>query len=263
MNTILVLQNRAIKAAQAERWADAQQHNLEILDQDPQNVSALNRLGFAYMQDKKNMDAQATYERVLQLDRANVVAKKYLQAIKSNAPTRLPKALSHSDFIDEPGKTKSVQLVRLAGNDVLRQLSVGSECVFNCAKTRVSVYCEQDYIGTLPDDLCSRLRPFLEAGNCYTIRIQSLKNNTVTVFIREVSRAECLQGQPSFPSDHLGTSLAMERAASLARRNEIEDGEASPEDAEALLQELEGNLDDDGEVEETDFLDITDSDEKA
>lgn len=203
MNTLLVLQNRAVKAAQEERWKDAQAINREILEQDPRNIAALNRLGFAYLQSGKLSDAKKTYQQVLDNDRANQVAKKYLDVLAKKQPIVLPKALKHSDFIDEPGKTKSIQLVRLAGPDVLAGLSIGADCLLPASKTRVSVHCEKKYIGSLPDDLASRIRPLLEAGNRYSTKIQSLKNSTVTIFIRELERVPSVAHITSFPTENL------------------------------------------------------------
>ncbi len=203
MNTLLVLQNRAVKAAQEERWNDARQINLEILDQDSHNIGALNRLGFSYLQSGKLAEAKKTYERVLESDRTNQVARKYLDVLAKKQPIVLPKALKHSDFIDEPGKTKSVQLVRLAGQEVLAVLSIGADCALQATKSRVGVHCEQKYIGSLPDDLAVRLRPLLEAGNRYSTKIQSLKNSTVTIFIREQSRDQAVAHITSFPTENL------------------------------------------------------------
>lgn len=203
MNTLLVLQNRAVKAAQEERWSDAQTINQEILQQDERNIGALNRLGFAYLQDGKTKQAQTTYEKVLTYDRANPVAKKYLDVLARKQPIVLPKALKHSDFIDEPGKTKSVILARLAGPDVLASLSIGSDCSLQAAKNRVSVACDKKYIGSLPDDLAARIVPLLQAGNLYSTKIQSLKNNNVTIFIREQRRDQSVAHITSFPSDNL------------------------------------------------------------
>jgi len=218
MNTLFTLQSKAIKAAQEERWADAVTFNQELLEHDMRNIGALNRLGFAYMQSQDTASAQKTYERVLEIDSANTVAKKYLDIITKKKPVKLPKALKHSDFVDEPGKTKSTQLARLAGPDVLAELSVGGDCVVKCSSSRMSVQCDNTYIGSLPDDLVARLLPLIKAGNLYTIKIQSLKNNNVTVFIRERERAAEVAHIASFPSE--SASVMALDTAELARTDE-------------------------------------------
>lgn len=235
MNTLFTLQSKAIKAAQEERWDDAVNFNQEILQHDTRNIGALNRLGFALMQTQNMPEAEKTYNQVLEIDSANAVAKKYLEIIKKKKPVKLPKALKHSDFVDEPGKTKSTQLARLAGPDVLANLSVGGDCQLKSSSSRISVQCDGTYIGSLPDDLVVRLRPLIEAGNLYTVKIQSLKNNTITVFIRERERAPEVAHIASFPSES-ATVMALD-SAELARTDEepIYLGETGEEDDSMAL----------------------------
>jgi tetratricopeptide (TPR) repeat protein len=235
MNTLFTLQSKAIKAAQDERWEEAVTFNQEMLQHDNRNIGALNRLGFALMQLQNMSEAQKTYQQVLEIDSSNAVAKKYLDIIKKKKPVKLPKALKHSDFVDEPGKTKSTQLARLAGPDVLSNLSVGGDCQIKCSSSRISVQCDGTYIGSLPDDLVARLRPLIEAGNQYTVKIQSLKNNTVTVFIRERERAAEVAHIASFPSESANV-MALD-TAELARTDEepIYLGETGEEDDSMAL----------------------------
>lgn len=254
MNTLLVLQNRAIKAAQEERWEDAQDLNQELLNADPNNIGALNRLGFAYLQENHLRKAQTTYQQVLEIDKTNAVAKKYLEVIKranKHQPVKLPKALKHSDFIDEPGKTKSISLVRLADTDTLENLSIGADCTLKVTKTRISVVCDGTYIGTLPDDIFLRLQPLIEAGNTYAIKIQSVKQNTVRIFLRELTRAVSVSHIPSFPAESLNV-LTLEHAE-LARDEEepVIVSETGEEDDQHMLE----NRDIDQALEEDDYND--------
>lgn len=261
MNTLLVLQNRAVKAAQEERWTDAQEFNQEIIKSDPQNISAINRLGFAYLQDDKHDLARQAYESVLELDKTNTVARKYLDMIDKSKkqPLRLPKALKHSDFIDEPGKTKSVFLVRLADPEILETLSVGAECHFKATKTRISVTCDDVYLGTLPDDICLKLLPLIEAGNTYSVKIQSLKQGVVRIFIRELTRASSVSHISSFPNENIGL-LSMDHS-DLAREDEEpvittatgEEGDDQMLDTRDIDEALEDDdyHEDDAEIEDS------------
>lgn len=270
MNSLLILQNRAIKAAQEERWEDAQSFNQQILKQEPKNTSALNRLGFAYMQAGDHDKAKKAYEKVLDIDRTNSVAKKYLKLVekaKQKKPVKLPKALKHSDFIDEPGKTKSVTLVRLADSDVVEDLSVGAECVLHHTKTRISVKCDGVYIGTLPDDICARLDPLLTAGNTYSVKVQSLKGGNVRVFIRENERAESVAHIASFPSESTMAALSLDNAE-VAREDEepvivSETGEGNDDTAlenrdidEVLEDNQKDDFDDDDDLDASDDEDL-------
>jgi len=253
MNSLLILQNRAIKAAQEERWNDAQTLNLQILKQEPKNTSALNRLGFAYMQAGEHNKAQKTYEKVITIDRTNSVAKKYLLLVekaKQKKPVRLPKALKHSDFIDEPGKTRSVTLVRLADSDVIDDLSVGAECTLHATKSRISVKCEGTYIGTLPDDIYARLAPLLAAGNTYAVKVQSLKGGAVRLFIRELMRAEGVEHVASFPSESAMAALSLDNA------------EVAREDEEPVIVSETGEGDEDTVLDNRDIDEVLEGDHK-
>lgn len=271
MNTLLLLQNRAIKAAQEERWQDAQSLNQEILEQDMNNISALNRLGFAFLQGGKIDAAKKTYRQVLELDSTNAVAKKYLdiakKSEKNDQPLRLPKAMRPSDFIDEPGKTKSISLVRLADANVIEKLSVGADCEFKLTQTRISVQCEGQYIGTIPDDVFARLQPLLEAGNTYSIKIQSLKNGGVRLFIRELQRAKGVEHIASFPNETL--NLMSLDHAEIAREDEepvmvSETGEDDHDDQILETRDIDevlGNHDDFGDEEEEAIEDDSSNDD--
>ncbi len=257
MSKIFTLQTRAIKAAQEERWDDAILLNEELLTIDPRNIGAFNRIGFAYLQKQNHGSAEKAYQEVLDIDNSNSVARKYLEVIRKKQPVRLPKALRHSDFVDEPGKTKSTSLCRLADADVINNLSVGMDCELKCAKTRISVHCDGKYIGSLPDDLTARLRQLMEAGNVYTVKIQSLKNNNVVVFIRERSRAETVAHVASFPSES-GGILTLD-ASDISREDEepvymgeTGDDEGENElDSETIEEALKNSFDTDDEEEET------------
>lgn len=242
MSKIFTLQTRSIKAAQQEKWEDALALNQELLEIEPRNVSALNRMGFAYLQLQKLAPAKKTYRQVLEIDASNNVAKKYLKIIENKKPVKLPKALSHTNFIDEPGKTKSTKLSRPADLQTIESLSVGSDCQLEAKKTRVSVFCDGTYIGSLPDDLTNRVKNLLELGHQLNVKIQSLKNNKVKVFIRETMRGEGYEHIPSFPTES-GSLLNLDSA-------EIARDEEAPVYMEATEEEFGSKELDSGTIEE-------------
>lgn len=235
MSKIFTLQTRAIKAAQDERWDDAIVLNQELLAIDPRNIGAYNRIGFAHLQKQEHQQAATAYQQVLEIDSSNTVAKKYLDVIRKKQPVKLPKALRHSDFVDEPGKTKSTNLARLADADVIADLSVGMDCELKSSKSRISVMCDGRYIGSLPDDLTARLQQLIEAGNVYSVKIQSLKNNAVIVFIRERERAEAVAHIASFPND--SASVLTLDASEISRDDEepVYMGETGEDDGDSEL----------------------------
>src|SRR5690606_3385589 len=133
-------------------------------------VSAYNRLGVAYMQIKNVSKAKKAFQQTLTIDKTNSIAKKQLQRINSNHLGKAP-AFTKLSFIEEPGKTKTVELHRLAGKQVLNNLSVGQMCELRPKKRYISVEVDGQYVGALPEDLSLRLARLIETGNEYTCSI--------------------------------------------------------------------------------------------
>ncbi len=115
MNTTLAdLQLQAVQAAKNQNWDGAIEHNLTILVDSPTDVGALTRLGVAYAQINKLKEAKKAFTQVLELDKSNQLAKKHLEKMKNNQTISLSSLPANEQFIEEPGKTKTVELHRLA-----------------------------------------------------------------------------------------------------------------------------------------------------
>src|SRR5690606_31224014 len=125
---IITHQKKAIQAAKNHDWAAAIEHNLALLELKPTDLNALNRLGTSYIHSKQPKLAKEAYQRVLELDRSNQLALKNLARLKQKQSPPKP-AFSHHQFIEEPGKTKTVELYRLAGRETLEELSIGQNCL--------------------------------------------------------------------------------------------------------------------------------------
>lgn len=201
MNTILILERQAIKAAQEQRWEDAVKLNTEILETDPRNVSALNRLGMSYLQTHKTAKAKAVYQSVLKIDPYNPIAAKYIKlGLTAQAPAS--PALSYADFIEEPGKTKTVQLCRVADQKVLDNMSIASSVELIQKNHCIAVETpNHTYLGTLPDDLSFRLKKLIKGGNTYKAIVKSIGKNQCSIFIKETKRSKKFQFVSSFPSN--------------------------------------------------------------
>lgn len=196
------LAQKAISAALAGNWEEAERLNLEILKTAPQDIDTLNRLGRAYLEQGKKGQAQKTFRQVLKIDKYNNIAQKNLELLKGAKAKKPGKvAVSPDLFIEEPGKTKTVTLTKTADKKTLSSLSVGEEVKLQTRKHSIACYSQDGtYIGRLPDDLSSRLIRFMSAGNKYQVYIRSLNSPEVKVFIREVKRAKRLADYPSFPT---------------------------------------------------------------
>jgi tetratricopeptide (TPR) repeat protein len=194
------LDDQAIHAALNGDWKSATKLNKQILETNPQSIPALNRLAKAYSQLGKNELAISTYELVLCVDKFNTIAQKNCNLLKQS-PCVLDcstKTIT-TDFIEEPGKTKTTQLVRLGDKKMLLNLQPG-QLVNLVVKNHWITITTQDnnYIGSLADNVSFRLKQFMIGGNCFQAVIRTASVSQVTVFLRETHRAKEFSNSPSF-----------------------------------------------------------------
>jgi tetratricopeptide (TPR) repeat protein len=198
MNTHAHLRHLAISAAKNADWQAAVNYNTDLLTQKPDDAGAWNRLGIAHLQLKQSKEAQTAFKKALEIDRNNPIAQKHLQKLKSNQAINAP-SFAFRPFIEEPGKTKTVELHRLAGKQALDTLSVGQDCELIIKKRYISVEANGQYIGALPEDLSFRLAKLIERGNVYSCTIRSCNSKSCMVFLRETSRSIQNSEIHSFP----------------------------------------------------------------
>lgn len=195
------LKKAAIEAALAGDWQAAVEANLRILEQEPEAIDSLNRLGRAYFELGKKAEARRVWRKVLSLDHYNPIAKRNLARLATpvKTPPAKPKSAAREIFLEEPGKTKTVSLVKVADPGVLAALDSGDEVTIRQGKKGISVYSSENvYLGTLPETLAARLAPLMRGGNRYQAFVKSVGRENLEIFIREVHRAARFANHPSF-----------------------------------------------------------------
>lgn len=211
---------QAIQAALNFRWKDALRINRQILKVDPQNIDALSRTAKAYVELGKSNLAKKYYTEVLSYDPYNPIALKNLKIIKAFKSNGKPHVngefrLSASLFLQEPGKTKIVNLLKVAEPQKLSSTFCGMK-VEMIVKNRKLIVVDGDggYLGVLPDDICHLLIRLLRGGNKYNLFVKSIRVNGLSVLIRETFRSKRFKNQPSFlektghiPSNEMISSL--------------------------------------------------------
>lgn len=192
----------AIKDAKDGNWEQAVEHNSQLLELDPDNTNALNRLGIAYVQLNEVKQAKKTFEQVLELDKNNKIANKHYEKLQKNQACHAP-SFAKGYFIEEPGKTKTVSLFRLAGKNVLDTITVGKECELKMKNRFLSVEVDGNYVGALPEDLSFRLTKFIKSGNKYKCLIRSCNQKNCEVFLKEIFKSQENTGTHSFPPNKM------------------------------------------------------------
>lgn len=197
---MLSLKNQAIQTALVGDWTTAITLNQQILEEDPNDIDTLNRLAFAFLSAGNPKDAKELYEKVLSLDMKNPIALRNLKRL-GDPISKKPTFLINNLFIEEPGKTKVMDLINIADKKVIAYLRSGEKLVLTIKRSKIFVLDQENqFIGMLPDDTGQRLIKFIEAGNEYEGYVRTVDSNKVSIFIREIKRVKKFKHQPSFIS---------------------------------------------------------------
>lgn len=208
------LKAQAIQTALSGDWSSSITLNLEILKDNPNDIDTLNRLAFAYSSKGDLKEAKNIYQQVLSLDDHNPIALRNLKRINDGGGSKnvnivTPVHVSNL-FIEEPGKTKVIDLLNIADKKVISPLRSGE--VLNLTPKRMRIFLidqNKQYIGMLPDDIGRRLIRFIDGGNTYEAYVKSVSNNKVTIFARETKRTSKFKNQPSFISSERSKLLVV------------------------------------------------------
>ncbi len=199
------LAREAINAAIDCEWENAVKINEEILKSNPRDIDALNRLSRAYF-EIGNIEKTISYvKKALDIDPINSIAIKTMKkcdgASMGNTTHRMTSNTHPSVFLEEPGKTKYVNLVNVAKAELVSLLTPGIELNVNFHDHSASLTLQDGkYVGKLPDNIAMRLIKLSKDGYLYRVFIKRIEDQQINVFIRETSRAD--EDTPSFPSQN-------------------------------------------------------------
>lgn len=200
---MLPLKDQAIKFALNNNWAEAIEINKSILEQNPKDIDTLNRLGYSYLKCHKLKKAKGIFEEVVSYDKTNPIALKNLkkiQALSENKTTENGNIHNIDGlFIQETGKTKSIELRNLADKKILLLLETADEVNLVIKRSKIFVQKgDKTYIGMLPDDIGMRLISLINGGNEYQACIMNADDKKVTIFVKETKKSKKFANQPSF-----------------------------------------------------------------
>lgn len=236
------LSQLAIDAALSSRWEEALKLNKKIIKDDSQNIDALSRLARVYMEMGRSNLAKKYYGEVVKLDPYNPIALKNLKIIKSFKPNgkgdRITyesnsSTLSPSLFLQEPGKTKIVNLLKVAEPQKLSKAYCGMPVAMVIRNRKITIVdSHRNYLAVLPDDISHHLLRLVRGGNKYEIFIKSIRVNGLSVLIKETYRSKRFKNQPSFLENSEASLKLTDILTPLDNQNESEESlEESEEEA--------------------------------
>lgn len=199
------LKDLAIKYALESKWEEAYKTNLLILQDEENDIEALNRIAFSLVKLGKFKKAKSFYHRVIEIDGTNPIATKNLKKLGNLSDQKQDKTFPvvgnhiHDVFIEEAGKTKTLELKNITDKKSLSLLQPGDSVQLAVKRSKIFVLSgDKQYVGMLPDNIGMRLVTFIRGGNEYQACIKALGEKSVTVFVKEVKRATKFRNQPSF-----------------------------------------------------------------
>lgn len=197
---------QAITLAMQGRWQESISVNKGILAHFPNDVDAHNRLGKAYIELGDYAQAKEAYNRAMQLDQFNTIAKKNLQRIallEGRPPAPIEGNHEKAEpyvFIEEIGKAGIVNLYQIPTPDRLVKMMAGDKVTLKPQdSTLVVENIRGEYLGLVPSKLSQRLLKLIAGGNKYTAAVVTSNENTISVVIREIFQDPSQIGLVSFP----------------------------------------------------------------
>jgi tetratricopeptide (TPR) repeat protein len=230
---------QAVALAMEGRWKEAVEANKSLIENFPGDVDAYNRLGRAYMELGEYALSREAYEKALELDPYNTIAKRNLQRL-----THLDEAVAASEvgyqkvvpqhFIEEVGKAGVVDLNKLAPPRVLAKTVAGS--MVNLRVVGPVLVAENnlgEYLGQIEQKHGQRLIKLMEGGNRYTAAVVSSTEDAVSIIIKEAYQDPSQAGRISFPprGTEVARPYADDRLGDRIIRRQIEDDESLPEES--------------------------------
>ena len=248
---------QAIQYAMQSRWDDAITANRAIIAAFPDEPEGYNRLGKALSETGKIKEAREAYQRALELEPTNTIARKNLDRLATARAKAEPDKAQQVDtslFIEESGKT-GVSVLKPANIKMLATLSAGDEVALKSVGSRLTVETMAgEYLSDVEPKLALRLTRLMNGGNKYAAAVASLNGESVRVIIKETFQHPDQVGRLSFPAGKAGDVVRPYTRESLVR-TDADDDEESTEDVEEW-EDTDGEGEAEPETREVNIFDV-------
>lgn len=237
----------AIAFALNRDWERASIANRTLLEEQPNDIEAANRLGKALTELGDYPGAIAAYEQALRADPINVIAQKNIQRLQESGertPVKRPRtrkpvpgapaALRPHALIEESGRSAEFTLQR-PNVRALARVATGDPAELTLTPTGVAVQSTTGAaLGNIEPRAGARLRRLIEGGNQYAVVIRHVDRQSITVYVRETFRDPSQADQTSFlqPSNGRRRALPRPYTKQSVIRRERDDGEEPEDDGE-------------------------------
>lgn len=203
--------DQAIALAMQNRWDEAVKVNQSILDLFPDDTDALNRRGRALTEMGRYREARQAYQRTVELDPTNTIARKNLARLATLKVEEAPPLREKVDprmFIAETGKTGVVTLFHPAPRDVLAKVAAGDRVELRVHGRQLKVETvTEEFLGDIDPKISQRLVDLMRSGNQYLAAVMANEEGNLRIFIRETYQDPANFGKISFPVRNEGPGI--------------------------------------------------------
>ena len=226
---------QAIQLAMQSRWEEAIAANKAIIATFPDEPDAYNRLGKALTETGKIKEAREAYQRALDIEPTNSIARKNLERLAQMKGKTEPDRAQQVDtslFIEEMGKT-GVTVLKPQAMKTLATLSAGDEVALKPVGNRLTVETMAgEYISDVEPKLALRLTKLMDGGNKYAAAVASVSTDTVRVIMKETFQHPAQVGKLSFPAGKAGEVVRPYIRESMVRSGDSDEDEDASDDTE-------------------------------
>lgn len=178
----------AIQAALSADWETAINANLLLLKENPEDIDALMRLSHAYLATGNFKSAKKLAKQVTQIDPSNTLAQKCLikcTSLENGKHTVSFGKVSLDNFLEEPGRTKTVTLNHLGTPKTIASLIPGEKLIVATTKRQASIQNEREaHVGHIPDDVAAWIIHHKKLGDGITAYVKSASAQTVIILLK-------------------------------------------------------------------------------
>ena len=248
------LGKEAVKAALKGEWENAAALNRAVLELNPDDCEASNRLAKALMELGDYAEARQILETLRVRAPGNNIARKNLARLEQlqTGGADIRRSAASDDglprmFIAESGKSCTTILQKPAGASTVAPVSAGDVVALELCGDGVAVTARDgSHLGTVERRLGRRLHKLMAAGNQYAAAVVGTGAEGISVILRETRQHPTLRHVVSFPSapDSAPHAPEMTMIADPA----LEETDAEPE---AISEEPEDVVDDVGASDES------------
>jgi len=237
----------ARQAALAGEWDRAIALNHLLLEKNPRDAEAYNRIGRAKLEQGAFGEAIDAYTHALKVDKANLIARRNLQRLellrKGDSFERINSVPRTAAFIEEVGRTWVDELIDPLDLEKLAIISPGEQLQLEIVDGVLVVISPNGArLGQVDNKTADRMIQLMQNGNLYEVFALGISGRSLRVILREVFRDPRNGNLVSFPRQVSATRAYLRERDSLRARDE----------SEFILHEDDDDIDDDARADTSD-----------